>query len=57
MTIISILDDEDFISTLENSKEVSNDAKDKLEQAKIIEVKINETLASYIEVAARASDI
>ena len=57
MTIISIEVDEDLISTLENSKEVYNDANDKLEQAKIIEAKINETRASYIEVVARASDI
>lgn len=54
-TVLQILDTDDLINVLEDSKKTSSEINERMEEAKVVEVDINETRMKYNKVAIRGS--
>lgn len=54
-TVLQILDADDLINVLEDSKKTSSEINERMEEAKAVEVDINETRMKYNAVAIRGS--
>jgi dynein heavy chain len=54
-TVLQILDTDDLINVLEDSKKTSSEINERMEEAKVVEVDINETRMKYNTVAIRGS--
>ena len=54
-TDLQILDTDDLINVLEDSKKTSSEINERMEEAKVVEVDINETRMKYNKVAIRGS--
>ena len=54
-TVLQILDTDDLINVLEDSKKTSSEINERMEEATVVEVDINETRMKYNKVAIRGS--
>ena len=54
-TVLQILDTDDLINVLEDSKKTSSEINERMEEAKVVEVDINETRMKYNKVSIRGS--
>jgi len=54
-TVLQILDTDDLINVLQDSKKTSSEINERMEEAKVVEVDINETRMKYNKVAIRGS--